>query len=418
MAAVVRRRRIVLISAVAVVVAGALAAGTVGYLHRDRASAASGKPSVVTVARGTVAVTLAAAGTVQSSDTRGLSFAISGTVTSLAVKPGDKVTAGQVLARIDDSTANDAVSTAQSSVTSAEQALADAQAAASSTTSTGCQAPAAYQVAAAQPSTSPAAPQSASPSPSPGRSGAPGGTTPSRPAASASHQSSGSGCGTGNNAGGSGGRTGGGTDAVYSATQQLNNAKLALTKAQANLAGTVITAPIAGRVLTVDGTVGAAESPGSTAFLTVGSIQDTEVQAEFTESDVASLKVGQPATISLASSTDTLTGKVSRIDPAGTVSGRLVRYGVMIAFDNPPDGVLYGQSANVVVTTASVADVLYVSSSAVAVGSGDQGSVTVRTSTGDVSRTVQIGLRGDQYTEIRSGLAVGDQVVIPRGGNG
>lgn len=411
MAAVARRRRIALISAVAVVAAGALAAGTVAYLHRDSAAAASAKPSVATVARGRVAVTLAASGTVQSADTRGLSFAISGTVSSLAVKPGDKVTAGEVLARIDDSDASDAVSAAQSSVASAEQALADAQAAASpSTSATGCQAPAAYQIA-TSPSASPTASRSASPSPTPSRSGKPSGTTPSRSAGPTPGQGSGGGCNNGNNGGG-------GTDAVYTATQQLNNAKLTLTKAQANLAGTVITAPIAGRVLTVNGTVGAAESPGSTAFLTVGSVQDTEVQAEFTESDVASLKIGQPATISLASSTSTLTGKVSRIDPAGTVSGRLVRYGVMIAFDNPPDGVLYGQSADVVVTTASVDDVLYVSSSAVVVGSGDQGSVTVRTSAGDVSRAVQIGLRGDQYTEIRSGLAAGDQVVLPRGGNG
>ena len=30
----------------------------------------------------------------------------------------------------------------------------------------------------------------------------------------------------------------------------------------------------------------------------------------------------------------------------------------------------------------------------------------------DSTRTVQVGLRGDQFTEIRSGLGEGDQVVL------
>jgi len=104
---------------------------------------------------------------------------------------------------------------------------------------------------------------------------------------------------------------------------------------------------------------------------------------------------------------------VSQIDPAGTVTNRLVRYGVVIAFDQVPADLLLGQSATVVVTTASADNVLYVASAAVVMAADGSGSVTVRAEGRDVTRTVTLGLRGDQYTEISDGLAEGDVVVLP-----
>ena len=47
---------------------------------------------------GTVTVDVAAAGTVQAAGTRGLGFGTDGTVTSVAVRAGDTVTGGQLLA--------------------------------------------------------------------------------------------------------------------------------------------------------------------------------------------------------------------------------------------------------------------------------------------------------------------------------
>jgi multidrug efflux pump subunit AcrA (membrane-fusion protein) len=69
----------------------------------------------------------------------------------------------------------------------------------------------------------------------------------------------------------------------------------------------------------------------------------------------------------------------------------------------------------VTVTTASVANVLYVSSAAVTGVNNGTGTVTVRTPNGNQTRTVKIGLRGDQYTEIDSGLNVGDVLILPTG---
>jgi HlyD family secretion protein len=165
-------------------------------------------------------------------------------------------------------------------------------------------------------------------------------------------------------------------------------------------------------VISVGGTVGSQEKPGGTGFIVLGDIQDTEVQAQFSEADVAHLAVGQPATITLPNRTDPVSGKVAQISPAGTTSGRLVRYAVLIAFDAVPADLLFGQSASVAVTTAEATGVIYVPSSAVTGVNNDTGTVTVRAGGHDQRRSVVIGLRGDRYTEIKSGLSEGEQVVL------
>jgi RND family efflux transporter MFP subunit len=197
-----------------------------------------------------------------------------------------------------------------------------------------------------------------------------------------------------------------------SAEQQLTNAQLALRLAQDKLAGTTITAPVAGKVLSVAGAAGAEQTPGASGFIVLGGVADTAVRAGFSEADVARLAVGQTTTITLPNRNGAqVKGKVSQIDPAGTTSGRLVRYSVLVAFDQVPTDLLLGQSANVAVITASASNVLYVPSTAVRSANGGT-TVTVRSGGRDESRTVQVGLRGDQYTEIRSGLQEGDEVVV------
>ncbi len=390
--------------------------GTVLATSGGTAKTKSAASTTSTVRRGTVAVTSSAAGTVQASATRGLSFSMAGTVTEVDVKAGDTVTAGQTLAKIDSTDAQSAVDTAQTQVNSAQDALNKATATATPTTSTGCQVTGAGYTS-ASPSPSPS--MSASPAPSAHptatrTTGSGSGTGTGRSGTGSTGTNCGTtGGGTGSGTGSGRGGAGGSTDSLFSAQQQLNNANLALLQAQQKLAGTVITAPIAGKVLSVAGTVGSAESPGSTGFIVLSGVNDTEVTASFTETDVAHLAVGQATAITLPDRPgQTYTGKVSQVSPVGTTSGKLVKYPVQISFDQVPTDLLYGQTANVAVTTQSVTDVLYVSSTAVTNIQNGSGTVTVRADGHDTRRTVQIGLRGDQYTEIKSGLSQGETVVV------
>jgi multidrug efflux pump subunit AcrA (membrane-fusion protein) len=331
--------------------------------------------STATVQRGAVTVAVAASGTVTAAQTRGLSFSMSGTVTELNVKAGELVTEGQVLARIDDAEAQDAVDEAESRLSDAEEAVDRAEATAS------------LPVCA-----------TATPTPSAGgdRPGA-GPTATQQNCVQPGRSST--------------------NDSLLSAQQQRNNAKLALERARARLAGTVITAPLAGRVLSVDGRVGGVANPGGTGFIVIGDVTTVSVRAEFSEADVGRITVGQVASVLLADRDDPLPAKVSQIDPAGTTSDRLVRYGVVVTFDAAPADLLLGQSADVTITTDEATDVLFVMSVAVT-GVVDSagaatGTVTVRADGRDEARSVRLGLRGDQYTEVADGLAEGEVVVLP-----
>ncbi|GAA0961763.1 macrolide transporter [Virgisporangium aurantiacum] len=324
-----------------------------------RATAGTGTAKVQ---RGTVTSTVSAAGTVAALQSRSLGFATSGTLTEVNVRVGDTVQAGAVLAKIDPASAQSAVDSAQESVDSAEDDVDNAETEAAAAT------------------------KAATPSASASRAGGAGGTTGGTSTTQRTQ----------------------GTDALMSAQQRLNNAKLALRQAQAKLAGTVITAPVAGRVLSISGAVG---SQAQSGVVTLAGTADVAVKAQFTEAEVAALAAGQTATITLPDRDDAeLAGKVTQIDPAGTVSNRLVRYAAVITFDQAPDALLYGQSANVVVTTESADGVLYVPSIAVV-----DGTVTVKVNGRTEKRTVEVGLRGDVSTEIRSGLNEGDEVLVSGG---
>jgi HlyD family secretion protein len=411
---------------VAVIATVLAVAGVATYTVASRPTRTAAASSTAEVARGPVTVTASAAGAVNMVQTRGLDFAVVGVVTELNVKVGDQVTPGKVLARIDGTDAQNSVNAAQAQVDAARLALDRANQPVPTTNL--C--PAAYVVTspsdaspsdASPPDAIPSsAPPTNSPGPtrSPGPTGSPrptGGPLPSaRPSSPGPTRTAPGGAATGRActtaAPGNTGRAGG--DALASAQQQLNNAELAYSQAQRQLAGTVLTAPVTGRVVAVTGTLGTLQRPGGTGFITLGDVADTAVQAEFSEADVTNLAVGQPASVTLPNRPDEIPAKVSRIAPAGTVSGRLVRYAVVVAFDATPPDLLLGQSANVVVTTARVDNVLYVPSSAVTGVHDGTAIVAVRSGGRNQRRTVTIGLRGDRFTEIRSGLDEGEQVVV------
>jgi HlyD family secretion protein len=223
--------------------------------------------------------------------------------------------------------------------------------------------------------------------------------------------------GSGQNCSGSGGQSGGGqsggssSDPLLRAQEQVNSAQLALDQAKDALAGTKITAPLAGKVLSVTGTVGSSVNGGAT-FITLGDVAGMEVTARFPEADAGRLVNGLAATVVLADRPGQEFGaKVSQVDPVGTANGQMVTYGVVLDFTTVPEDALVGQSADVRITVRSAANVLRVPSSAVHVAGATSGIVLVPTGAGTEQRQVVIGVRGDQYTEITSGLAAGDPVV-------
>jgi RND family efflux transporter MFP subunit len=87
----------------------------------------------VPVTTGTIQQTVSSSGTLQPASQATLNFAVSGTVTTIAVKAGQTVTAGQVLATIDTTALTENVNAAQAQLTAANDRLASDEASAAST---------------------------------------------------------------------------------------------------------------------------------------------------------------------------------------------------------------------------------------------------------------------------------------------
>ena len=120
------RRRFWVINGTLVAAVAALALlGINTVFHKSSAHAT---PRTVTAQLGTVQSTVTASGNVSSAQTDNVNFATGGSVTALDVALGQQVTAGQVLAKIDPSSAQAALTAAQDSLTAAQDNLALAQA--------------------------------------------------------------------------------------------------------------------------------------------------------------------------------------------------------------------------------------------------------------------------------------------------
>jgi RND family efflux transporter MFP subunit len=342
-----------------IVVTGAVAGGVITALAKDD----GGKPAPVVVAvadRGEVTLDVATTGTVEPATTRTLSFAVTGTVESVTVRPGNRVTKGQTLAVLDGADAADDVSDARTGLAEATARLADARTVAARAAAGATTCPAAAAAAAS-------------------------------PCATKGYPDT-------------------GADQLLTAQQQVNRAARAVEVAMKALAGTTVTAPIAGTVVAVEGKVGDRVTGGS-AFISLADTNAMRVRAAFPEADAGALAEGQDATVTLADSGDLYEAEVIQVDPVGTSDGTLVRYGVLLAFADTPSDLLVGQSAQVKVRTGEVSAAVRVPSTAVHDISGGSGTVLVRAANRSVERVVAVGLRGDRYTEITDGLEQGDQVV-------
>jgi hypothetical protein len=106
----------------------------------------------------------------------------------------------------------------------------------------------------------------------------------------------------------------------------------------------------------------------------------------------------------------TATGKVERIIPK-RIEGDRPLYNIYISLDDVPDGLADGMTSDTAITIAKREGVLCLPRAAVRASSGDTTIVKVWNGVGEESKEITLGLRGDTYVEIVSGLSEGEQVV-------
>ncbi|MFC4950509.1 biotin/lipoyl-binding protein [Pseudonocardia sp. GCM10023141] len=224
---------------------------------------------------------------------------------------------------------------------------------------------------------------------------------------------------------------------IAQSAAQVDSAQVSVNSAQRTVDQTVLKAPQAGVVLAVSGKVGESSSGGSgsstgsstsgtgaasaasaaatsagSGFITIANLSRLSITANIAEADAAKIKLGQPATITFPATTTTATGSVTQITPQSTVTNNVVLYPITVALDSAPPGVGVGSTASLAITVGTADDVLVAPTAAITT-LGTRHTVTVRRGTADTVVPVEIGVAGDTTTEITSGVAQGDVLVLP-----
>ncbi|MFE3185046.1 efflux RND transporter periplasmic adaptor subunit [Streptomyces violascens] len=403
-----RRRKAVLINSVlgVAVLAGAGGAYAAVTSHSDTPARAGSK--TVEVTKGTVLATVSGSGALASPSDAGVNFTTGGKLTEVDVKPGDKVSRGQVLGKVDATAAKETLAQDEASLTAAQANL--------------------TKVQEGQPSSS-----------------------------------TGSGSGGGSSTRGSANTAA--TPAVSptvdpaqlaQAEAQLTQAQNAVGAAQRAVDGTTLTAPVAGTVAsvsaktgdTVTGTGGngtsgggggsggssnsgsnsASSSSSSTlsGFVVLTNPSGMQVTANFSEADALKVKPGQAATVTLNAESDTvLNAKVLSVSSlpvssgsgsggggGNSGSGSAVQYAATLTITSPTTNLRTGLSASIQVVTGEASGALSVPTAAVT-GTGANRTVTVVKADGTTERTpVTVGLEGDSSDQILSGLSEGEKVQL------
>lgn len=203
---------------------------------------------------------------------------------------------------------------------------------------------------------------------------------------------------------------------VAIAEAELEQARLDLQAAEEALAEAVVVAPFDGLVTDVLVSVGE-RATGNVVELVSN---DLEAVLQVDELDVGSLSIGQPAVITFEAWPDSeLKGQISTIAPSsGSNDDSVVNYDVVIAFDSTDLPILVGMTADAQLITDEKEDVLLVPNAAVT-ADRQAGTYNVNLVAGEEdgefvteNREVVVGLKDNDFTEILSGLAEGDTVLI------
>ena len=123
------------------------------------------------------------------------------------------------------------------------------------------------------------------------------------------------------------------------------------------------------------------------------------------------MQVGQSVNSYFDALPDTaVTGHVVRIVPQRTADAQ-PEYPIYVALDTVPDHLAGGMTADGSIVIAQQSNVLRLPRAVVHAHSDGTANVDVWDGEQVTTHSVRVGLRGDSYVEILSGLAEGDQVV-------
>ena len=170
--------------------------------------------------------------------------------------------------------------------------------------------------------------------------------------------------------------------------------------------------PISGIVTEQDAKVGEVIS-ANTSIVSIISSGSFEIEASIPEADIAKVKIGDSARITLdAFGNDVFfDAKVTKINPGETLIEGVATYKTTFQFVNKNEGVKTGMTANIDITTAKKENVIVIPQKAVVNKDGGQ-FVRVLEEKAVKEYPAKTGLRGsDGNIEIIEGIKEGDRVI-------
>ena len=224
---------------------------------------------------------------------------------------------------------------------------------------------------------------------------------------------------------------------TQSGNAQIRQGTAELSSAQLDLNRTVIVAPASGVIinkLVEPGTTVAASFQTPNLFEIAADTTKMQVEASVDEADIGQVKEGQNVRFTVDSyPQDVFIAKVRQVRQAPVETQNVVSYLVIIDVDNLDGKLLPGMTANVEIITGAKTNALRVPTNALRFRPRIEDRVEEDTKPADpdkkplpgetlylastdayrpTKKRVQIGLQGDDFTEVTTGLKAGDKVLV------
>lgn len=196
---------------------------------------------------------------------------------------------------------------------------------------------------------------------------------------------------------------------------QIQQVESTLKGDQANLSYTKIYAPMTGTVVDVSARQGQTLNANQQApiILRIAELSTMTVKTQVSEADIPKLKVGMPAYFTTLGQPDRRrSGTLNQVLPTPEVTNNVVLYSSLFDVPNPDNDLMTQMSAHVFFVVAAAKDVPTVPVAALLPRPGGKYAVKLMAGGEVVERRVEVGVTNRVTAEIRSGLSVGDQVVI------
>ena len=216
--------------------------------------------------------------------------------------------------------------------------------------------------------------------------------------------------------------------------ENIKQAEIEVNTAETNVGYTKITAPIDGTVISIPISEGQTVNSNQTTptIVKIADLSKMRIKPEISEGDITKVKAGQSVSFTILSDNKKVyQAKIDSVDPATTTindnssnssssgsssssnsSSSAVYYYANIVVDNPDQVLRIGMTTENNIKIAEAKNVLFVPNMAVQIQNGKTFVSVLNGNNQPEQREVEIGIQNDYQTEIKSGVAEGEEVIV------